>query len=130
MKVLIGISLVASAIALPVTPANAQDYESTNPNNCPARGQPGRTECLNRMLGRGDVINERANAELARLTKRMEAACSAAQVADSAARRASRSPNVAVNAVGRVWTSARALADFALGQRRECEKLRRELRGR
>ena len=116
---------VASAAGLA-----GDQYDSSDPRNCPARGQPGRTKCLEDMNNRGKADSGQANAELERLNRRMEIACDAAQTADAAARVAARSPYAPARWSGRVFSSARALTDFALGQRRECDKLRRELRGR
>jgi hypothetical protein len=82
------------------------------------------------MVQQGQAETARNTAYYESLNQSMRKACDAAQAADLAARVAGSTPSGPVRAVGRVWSSARALADFALGQHRECERLRRELRGR
>lgn len=132
-------AVLAAGLVLAIVPgitpdidrAWGQGYDRTDPRNCPPRGDPRRTACLERMVRDGRVDVDRDTAYLNSLNRSMRKACDTAQVADSAARAARRMPpGHPVRAVGRVWSSARALADFALDQHRECEKLRRELRGR
>jgi hypothetical protein len=125
LAIIICMAGITGAPGYAANPADASD-----PRNCPARGEPGRAECLRNMVQRGEAENARNNAYYQSLNRSMEKACTAADTADAAARVAGRSPPGPIRAAGRVWGSARALADFALGQRRECEKLRRELRGR
>lgn len=121
----------ATGVTPGISSTSAQSYDRTDPRNCPPRGDPRRTACLERMVRDGRVDVDRDTAYLNSLNQSMRRACDAAQVADSAARVAGRTPpGEPVRAMGRVWSSSRALADFALGQHRECEKLRRELRGR
>lgn len=125
-----GLVLVTgAAVTLDTNSAWGQGYDRTDPRNCPPRGDPRRTACLKRMVREGQVDIDRNKAYLDSLNQSMRKACAAAEAADAAARVAGRTQGP-VRAVGRVWTSARALANFALGQRRECEKLRRELRRR
>jgi hypothetical protein len=131
MKTIIGMGVLAFAATLVAAPADSRrPSDSSDPRNCPARGQPGRTECLRNMVQRGEAENARNNAYYASLNQSMRKACDTAAAADAAARMAGRSANPTVRVGGRVWTSARALANFALGQQRECDRLRRELRGR
>lgn len=120
----------AAGITPDISRASGQGYDRTDPRNCPPRGDPRRTACLERMVRDGKPDVDRDTAYYNSLNQSMRKTCDIAQVADSAARAAGRTPPGPVRAVGRVWSSARALADFALGQQRECEKLRRELRGR
>jgi hypothetical protein len=132
LALIAGLVLTSAAGITPdISEASGQGYDRTDPRNCPPRGDPRRTACLERMVRDGKPDIDRDTAYLNSLNQSMRKACDTAQVADSAARVArGMPPGHPVRAVGRVWSSARALADFALGQHRECEKLRRELRGR
>lgn len=128
MKNIVGIALLAIALSLPIGGAYATPQrDPLDPNNCPARGHPDRTLCLERLKREGQVEIDRSSAYLDSLNRSMSRTCAVAETADAAARAAGGTTGT-VRAIGKTWTSSRALADFALGQRRECEKLRRELR--
>lgn len=129
MKILIGLSILAGGLALSAA-VLAAPYDPTDPRNCPARGQPGHTECLQDMVRRGQVQNAYNSAYLESLNQSMRKACAAAEAADDAARMLSWVPAKPVKWGGRVWTSARLLSEAAMGSRHDCERLRNELHSR
>jgi hypothetical protein len=127
----LSITLLVLAAITAVAPAAAADpADASDPRQCGPRGTPGRTECLQRLLQRGAATDAYNDAYLESLNQSMRRACAAAEAADMAARALRRSPNQAARWGGRVWTSARDLSEAALGQRGECDKLRREMRRR
>jgi hypothetical protein len=132
MKKIIRISVLLNGAILLSAPHGVAvgPYDSTDPRNCPARGQPGRDQCLRNMVQKGQAQVAYDTAYLESLNQSMRKACAAAEAADDAAKMLSWVPARPVKWGGRVWTSARLLTEAASGSRHDCERLRNELRSR
>lgn len=120
----------AAGITPDISRVAGQGYDRTDPRNCPPRGDPRRTACLERMVRDGQVDIDRDTAYLDSLNRSMERACAAAENADALALLLTRNPNRQVRWGGRAWSSARMLSQAALGSRRDCQRLQNELRRR
>ena len=97
---------------------------------CPGLTGRERTVCLRQEANRTSAQAAYDNAYLASLTNSMQKACRAAEAADFAAEALMEGKTKQVVWAGRTWMIARALSDAALPTKRECDKLRRELRKR
>lgn len=94
---------------------------------CPGLSGQARSNCLRAEQNRTAATASRDNAYLASLNRSMDQSCKAVEAADFAAQILAEGKEANVMWAGRTWMTARALADASMGQRQECQRLRREM---
>jgi hypothetical protein len=120
----------ATARAQPEQRVSANSQESAVATGKPCGGLSGksRTRCLEKEAAKAAREARKANAELARLNKRMKKACDAMDTSNQLARAVSRAGSITANAPlkwgGKVWTSTTSVMSYLTKTKRGCAEAR------